>query len=493
MKKHTLVRKALLLLLTIFFLFFSNGRWCFALAAWLYPLFLLRYTRKEKPLKVFVVTSIIISICYQFMFLKFTLSNPSSILYYLPAFMGPVYGLLFTFDSIMYHKIKGFLSTLIFPLCYVIIEWLITLANPLGNTGMLAYSQYQILPVMQLASITGTYGITFIIVWFGSIANWFYDNKDHFLNIKKHVIIYTLIMLTIITYGSIRLIIPNHQGTVRISGIHVYDLRGNEGQDMWMASKNNWEQFRESCNNMQDKLFHATEREAKAGSKIIVWSEISPLVAKEDEPNLLKRAENEAKEQDIYLVISPYIIHTDPNEKDENKLYIIDPQGKIVLEHYKYGGNIIEGTVNGSGILKTVDTPHGKLSGVICWDQDFPDVMRQTGQKNIDILLAPTADWREIDPLHSMVGLTRAIENGYSLFRQDINGLSIATDYKGQTLASMDHFTSSNWTITAQVPIKGTFTIYSVLGDWFVYLSIAAFAGIILKRFVLTKNNKPIP
>ncbi len=482
MHKEDSVKKGAILLFGTMFLFFSNGRWCFALAAWLYPLFLLRYTRQQKPLKCFLVTSILFSVCSQIAFLKFTSSNPASILYYLPAFLGPIYGLLFTLDSVMYHRLKSVVSTLVFPLSYVAVEFLLTLVNPLGNTGMLAYSQYQVLPVMQLASITGTFGITFLIVWFGSFVNWIYDNIKNFDTIKRPVILYLILMISVFTFGSLRLILPDsNQGTVRIAGVHVFDLRGQEGQAVMTAASNDFDRFIEMSSDIQSRLFEVTQREAQAGAKIVVWSEISPPVAKKDELKLLEKAKKQAKELGIYLVICPYVVS--PEAIDENKLYIFSPEGKLVIEHYKYGGNLIEGTVRGTGILQTVDTPYGRLSGVICWDQDFPVVMRQAGQNDVDIMLAPTADWKEIDPLHSMVGMTRAIENGYSLFRQDVNGLSIAVNPQGETLAKMDHYISSGseWTMVAEVPINGVSTLYPAIGDSFVWLCLIVLIVIIVK------------
>lgn len=489
MIKNDFKKNGLILLLGTMFLFFSNGRWSFSLAAWLYPLFLLRYSRHQKPIKVFVVTSIIIAISLQIAFLNFSSTDPASILYYLPALLGPVYGLLFTLDSVMYRTIKGASSTLIFPLSYVALEYIITVFNPLGNTGMLAYSQYQILPVMQLASITGTFGITFLITWFGSFVNWSYDNKTNPV-IKNPVIIYSIILTAVFTFGSLRLILPaSSPVTVRIAGVHVFDLRGEEGQAVWNAFDNDLNLFREMSNDIQNRLFEATQKEAQAGAKIVVWSEISPPVTKQDESQLLEKAKKQAIEQGIYLAICPYIFNS--RGLDENKMYIFSPEGEIVLEHYKYGGNFIEGTVNGSEILKTVNTPFGKLSGVICWDQDFPTVIRQAGQSSVDIMLAPTADWREIDPLHTMVGMTRAIENGYSLFRQDVNGLSIAVNPQGETLAQMDHYSSSfdYWRMVAAVPTKGTSTLYPVTGDLFARFCILLLITIIVKGIFLQEQN----
>ncbi len=68
--------------------------------------------------------------------------------------------------------------------------------------------------------------------------------------------------------------------------------------------------------------------------------------------------------------------------------------------------------------------------------------MRQTGKQNVGIILAPTADWLEITPLHSAVDYFRAIENGATLIRQNVKGFSMIVDQKGRILTSMNHFTS---------------------------------------------------
>lgn len=480
--KKQLYINIVLLILAAFFTFFSNGRWSFAFAAWMFPIFILRFTRKQKPLKGYIIVAIILSVCSQLAFLRFSSYNPKSFLFYLPALLGFLYGGAFLLDRLLYYKYRGFIATLIFPLAYTSIDYIYASLSPMGSTGALGYSQYRILPLVQLVSITGLWGLTFLITWFGSTVTYIWDNLDNKNQIKKAILIYGTIISLVFVYGGIRLIKIPKKGTVRIAGIHTYDLRNSEGKQYWKAAEDDWEYFREITKELQDKTFEATIREARAGAKIVLWSEVLPIVAKEDESKLLKKAKSIAREENIYLLMSLFSEHQDTKEKDENKLIMVDPHGDIVLSHYKFGGNFIEGTVKGDGNIHTVDTPYGKISGVICWDQNFPRIIRQAGQKNVDIMLAPTADWREIDPLHTIVGYFRAVENGYSLFRQSINGLSLATDPKGNIIASMDHFQSSEWVTVAQVPINGVKTIYSGIGDVFAWISIIALILMIVLR-----------
>ncbi|MCB0189480.1 MAG: hypothetical protein KDE31_34650, partial [Caldilineaceae bacterium] len=161
----------------------------------------------------------------------------------------------------------------------------------------------------------------------------------------------------------------------------------------------------------------------------------------------------------------------------ENKLYLIDPTGAIVLEHTKYGGNFLEGTLAGDKVLRTVDTPAGRLTGVICWDADFVGVMRQTAQQGVDLLLIGANDWAGVSKIHAEMAVFRAIENGVALFRQAYDGVSLATDPYGRLLAEMDHFATTDRTLIAQLPIgAGRATIYGMIGDTFGWAALVGFA-----------------
>ena len=76
------------------------------------------------------------------------------------------------------------------------------------------------------------------------------------------------------------------------------------------------------------------------------------------------------------------------------------------------------------------------------------------------------------------MAIFRAIENGVSVVRQTDNGPSVVADPYGRVLAWMDHFTASERVMVAQVPTKGVFTVYSIVGDLFGWLAVVGFAVI---------------
>jgi apolipoprotein N-acyltransferase len=84
----------------------------------------------------------------------------------------------------------------------------------------------------------------------------------------------------------------------------------------------------------------------------------------------------------------------------------------------------------------------------------------------------------------------RAVENGVSLVRQAKNGLSIATDPYGRTLATMNHFTASERLMIAQVPTTGVTTVHSVIGDLFAWTTVIAFPLLICRVFIQSRQSK---
>lgn len=463
-------------------MYFSNGRHSTAAAAWLFPIFFLLVSRKEKAVYAYVVIPLLTAVCCQLSFWRFTYDDSSHILFYLPFILGIPMGLLFLTDRLLYSKIKGFSATLIFPLVYTSFDFCLNLFNPFGTLGILGYSQFGFLPFAQLAGITGMWGLTFMITWFGSVFVWCTENYTDKSTVKKGAAIYLTVFLIISGYGITRLTMSLPGSTVKVAGIHAHDKRTDGEVINSYLVKNDSAAFRKMSNVIISRLTAATIKEADDGAKIVVWSEISAKIYKEDEDSLLQVFKALAKNLKIYLLTAPYIADTIP----ENKVLLFSPDGNLLLTHYKYGGNFMEGTVQGDKIIKTVHTTYGNLSAIICWDGDFPSVVKQTGKLDTDILFIPASDWEEIDPAHAIVTAFRGIENGCSVVRQTRNGLSLMTDARGKKIAAMDHFKNSRWVNTGIVPSKKIFTLYPFIGDLFGWLAIAGlicFCAItILKR-----------
>ena len=458
---------------------FSSGRWPIPLAAWLGPVFMIRFMRTQKVFRGFILVwlaTYAAALIAWWSLMPRALPIPVNLVI-LALNTLTIGGLCYLADRLLAPRLNGFAATLVFPLARTVSEFLAMTINPIGSFGAQAYAQYGSPALVQLVSITGMWGVAFLVNWLAPVINWAWERAFDWPKIWRGLAIFGGINLLVMAYGSARLVFsPEPAGTVRVASLTAAQLL-DEGP---ISLKDDREGFRQRTQDVRDRYFEQTIREARAGSQIVLWPEGAAVSLEEDEAALIGHGKEVAAQEGIYLAMSLATIYEDPNRLLENKLIVVDPAGDVVLEHLKYGANWSEGSQPGDGVLRTFESPFGTISGVICWDADFPTTVRQAGRNGTDILLLPSNDHREIDPLHTQMAVFRAIENGVSLMRQASNGLSMATDPYGRVLATMDHFAASERVMVAQVPTQGVSTVYSVVGDLFGWLAVVGFVGIVI-------------
>jgi len=231
--------------------------------------------------------------------------------------------------------------------------------------------------------------------------------------------------------------------------------------------------------------------EIAAGSeaKIVFGNEIMLNMRSDKEDAYLEKAKAVAVRNNIYIGLPMYIYPIEnPGARPMNKITWISPQGKILFTYFKAKPTLGEGSY-GDGVIKYFDSPYGRISSVICFDMDFPKLIQQVNSMNIDIMLVPGNDWKEITPYHTYAAAFRAVEQGFNLVRSASRGLSASFNYKGQVLSSQNYFTSKDTLFYSDVPMKGKRTIYAVIGDFFAWLCIIFFI-IISVIFIKQKSEK---
>jgi apolipoprotein N-acyltransferase len=393
-------------------------------------------------------------------------------------------------DRWLTQRVRGFASTLIYPTAATAFEFLSVMSNPMGTVGASPYTQYGNLAVVQIVSLTGMWGLNFLIYWLASTVNWAWENKFEWLKIRRGAAVYGGIMLAVVVYGGARLAFaPSPGETVRMHGITVVDMR-EEIPNLLDAMHKDWAAFRQMSAGFQERYLEATIEQAEAGAELIHWPELALWVPEEDETGLLQRSKEIAQRLDVYLVLS-YGVHYQDGRKTRNKLVMLDPEGQIVLEHLKFGGAMIEGNEPGDGVLHSVETPFGLVTAVICADTQFPVQVQQAGRMGADILFSPTLEVAALDPYIAHIAAFRAIENGVTVVRQADNGLSVVIDPYGRILASVDHFQAGERLLVAQVPANANvFTLYPVIGDLFAWLTVFALAVIMVIALVQGRREK---
>ncbi len=468
--------------LMAFALPFTMSRWVIPLAAWLAPVFLLRFMRAQPVVRGVLVAWLVLFVTTAIV--QQGVPPIPGLIFYVYALMVRLLIVLpYLADRLISPRLTGFGATLVFPLAATSLEYIYTQVGPFGSIGSLAYTQYGNLPLMQVVSVTGIWGITFLITWLASVANWAWERHFSWPAIRGGTLISCGILALVLLSGGARLaLFPPTTTTVRVAGIsptravwnHVDELRRRGSFDTLFtgkASRADRDFARVVFTTVSDDLFNTTMREARAGAKIVLWPEVGAAVLEEDESGLIAQGSTVARTSGIYLEMG-MLVYTQTAPFAQDKAVLLDPTGKVVWHYYKAHPFPGEPWLPGDGKVPTIATPFGRLATVICFDLDFPSLLRQAGQAGSDVVLLPSYDWQEIDPMHTQITTFRAIENGFSLVRQTRAGLSMTVDYEGRVLAVSDYFSSDQQVMIASVPIHGVHTIYAVIGDLFAWLSL---------------------
>ena len=471
---------------TLLSLFAANGRWDVPLAAWLAPLFFLRFTRSRSPL-IGVGGVWLASMGTMLFFLyESQLLNPLVAVVFL--ILSTILAVPYLLDRLLTPRLRlvsGGLSILLFPLSRIACEYL-TSFSPFGSLFSLAYTQYGNLPLLQIIAVTGIYGVSFLMAWFASVGNWIWEQDFAWPGIRRITLLYSGLLALVLLGGSLRLaFFPPSAQTVRVAGITVAPATRHQALRHFSAkpmTPADLTQVRSDLATMSNELLTRSRAEARAGANIVVWPEVATVTQLEDEATLIARGQTLAREARIYLEMAygvfqyqaPFI------KRLHDRAVLLDPEGKVAWTYEKaHPIPVLEAFAPGDGKVPVVGTASGRIATVICFDADFPDLMRQGGSKGVDVMLVPSNDWQGIDPLHTYDATFPAIENGYSLVWQDSNGLAMTVDYQGHVLAATDYFTTDQQTMIAFVPVKGVWTIYGLVGDLFAWLCILGLLSLV--------------
>jgi apolipoprotein N-acyltransferase len=471
----------------ILFVFGHFGQWMVPFAAWLVPIFILRFIRIQKPLWGLIIVLIVFIIGSFISSYRMLPGAPLLSTIIMAIIFGIFIILPLLVDRLISPRCRGLVSTFVYPLAHTTLAYLYELAMG-GNYLLLSYTQYGNLPLTQIVSVTGVWGIGFLIIWLASVVNYAWEHEFNWLKIKNVVGICAGIIAVVLLFGGARLaLFPPEIKTVRIASI---TTPGIMAQFMELIKSRKVPLLKDNLSTL-DNL---TTQAAQFGAKIVFWQEDAAIVTKNDEAAFVTHGRELARKEKIYLMLGMTVLDPRFSQKAQNKVVLINPSGEVAWEYLKH--HLVPGKeapyyVSGQGKIPTLITPYGKISAVICYDMDFPIFINQL-KSEIDILLVPSFDWKEVTPTSTEKVTFRAIEHGYSLIRCTGDGLSIAVDPYGRTLSALTYFNTDEHIMISDVPMKGVTTIYSQIGDLFAWLCVAGFviiiAWVVLRRKAATTS-----
>lgn len=447
--------------------FFIGGKWNIPLAAWIAPVFAIRFFRDSEKagrnfLLLWLATAIPTIVSWNGVTFFSKIHPAAEAIFFFV--LTPLSLLPYVIDRVYYRRFgSSFWLTLVYPVTATAMDFFSANGSPLGTFGAVAYSQRGFLPIMQVASVTGLWGITFLLSWFASLVNHVWENG---FKMTRPALASASLLLLIMVLGFGRTLASSQpEQTAQIAGFSMPD--GKLAEVISQLQMGNEAGFRQMAEELHAQELEQIRVLARQGAQIVSLQEGAGVGQPDQVEKLLTEAGVIAREEQIYIVLPTF---TFGNEQPKNAVQIIDPTGDIVLEHVKFGGTQFEGSQTGSGELRSIETPYGKISAVICWDADFPSAISQAGEQDVDLLFVPSNDWLEVKDIHAGMATFRAVENGLSIFRQTGSGVSSVIDAYGRTLQRVDVFEEGYTGAFASLqsvnlPVGSVKTLYPVVGD----------------------------
>ena len=384
-------------------------------------------------------------------------------------------------------------------------SWLLT-GFPWGNIG---YSQWNNPHAIQIASMTGVYGVSFVIVFFNAgIATLICKGREWR---QEWIAVAVPLLLTIIclSYGFVTL---RQVQTVPDRNMKVALVPGNIPQiDKWQM---------DSFPSIFRRYLTLTRAAALEQPDVIVWPEttVRGEVLSGKYPGYYKAFKKMLQDINLPMLLGA----TDPDAFGDiyNRVLSVSPQGEILDKYAKmhlvpfgeyvplasFLPNFVQfkpfehgKTVNLLPIadVETVkpDIEKIEVGTSICFESAFPNHFRQFVKKGAAAMGILTNDaWFEgsaFPELHLAMAPFRAVENRITVFRCANGGFSCVIDRRGQiATAAVTPDTEAEFLI-AQVPLSyGNRTLYTRYGDWFAILCTLCGTAWIGSRIVLQYTGK---
>ena len=340
-------------------------------------------------------------------------------------------------------------------------EWLTTwLPLPLN----VALCQSQNLLVIQVASVTGIWGVS-LLVWLVNAAL-----ADAFLQRRTRTIplaVAAALLVLTLAYGAFCLR-GTHESAPRLSVAAIQDFTGDETGDLVPpASDGGPTVDREAM----------TRRAAKCGARLIVWSEecLGSAFSPGDPADATRGL---ARQIRASLVVG-YSDGSRP--KPFNCAGFIGPDGTVQGVHHKIHLYLGESqTVQRGGTPTACTTTLGRVGMEVCFDSCYTGVTRRLVGDGARLIAMPNYDPPSphgvLHELHAAMLPFRAVENRVPFVRADSNGLSQIVAADGRVVAQSPLYAPDVLLATVALG-NGRGTGFTRWGDWLAYLCVAGAMG----------------
>jgi len=405
---------------------------------------------------------------------------------YLALYVGIIAGLVRRGETV------GISTLLSFPCLWVGFEYLRSFLLTGFPWASLGYSQYRVLPLIQIADITGVYGLSFLIALANVVLLRIIKGavmRGHSVYPAKSAALLFLLLVLTLGYGFMRL-----NSAERGVPLKVVLVQGNIPQDV------KWDpDFQESTVAVYEKL---TREACSNGADLVVWPESALPFYFQNGGEYARRVKSLAAKLNTFMVVgSPAAEQKQEQTRYLNSAFLLSPAGTVVGRSDKihlvpFGEYVplarllpfVHKLVVGIGDFSPGEgtiplrIDKGEIGILICFEGIFPDLSRSYVRAGSRLLVNITNDaWygRSSAPYqHLSMTVFRAVENRVPLIRAANTGITAIIDSRGHIRGMTQLFKEAY--LTGEVRLGEGETVYTRYGDLFAGICLALSAVIIV-------------
>lgn len=390
------------------------------------------------------------------------------------------------------------LGFIVFPAAWTLFDWMRSqgfLGYPWGMPGV---SQYAFIPLIQAASVTGVWGVTFIVVLFNSVAASYVEGRLARTRIAKApLIVLAAVLAAAMGWGAASMASASAGAPARAAGKTVRLALVQQDAD---PRKDDYRAVFET-------LIRLTNEALAARPDLVVWSETAFV------PNIRRWSREDPQKYPLAALVRDFLAYqktigtwlltgNDDYELvtrngveerfDYNGSVLFSPRGERVETYHKI--HLVPFTEYFPfkkelpalyRMLQNFDAylwepgktrvvfrhPLFSFSTPICFEDSFPGDVRLFARAGAQVILNLSNDYWSLTDTealqHAANAVFRAVENGRPLVRASASGLTCVVDTRGRITARGPLYEPASLVVDVPLGDDGRETVYTRWGDWF--------------------------
>ena len=384
-----------------------------------------------------------------------------------------------------------------FAALWTVFEWSSTIGWTGVPWGRLALGQIKMLPMLQSASLLGSYFVGFLMLSVAGLLAFAYLNRPRALLCG---VLAGAIFGSNLLFGAVSCLVPKKNDTT----LRVAVVQGNiDSHEKWVG---------DTSRRTREVYERLTRAAVADGAELVLWPETAfPYDLSYQGPTREFLCEL-ADECDITMIVGGL---ASDETHEYNALFLIDPDGNFSEQFYAkrhlvpfgeyvpmrevimtlipplaelsaLGDDLTPG--EGTSLFETA---WGEVGSLICFDSIYEQLTLDSVGDGADLMVVSSNDSWFSDSAgvyqHQAQAQLRAIESGRYFVRAANTGISTVLSPTGEILEWIDPLTEGY--AVAEVGMRSQRTLYDHVGNLFVYLCIALIAAVPIAKMV-TKNVK---